>query len=237
MELRRENRLSEMVLESIQNSIRDGEFKPGELLPSEREMSERYGVGKSSVREAIKMLQVLGVVEPSQGRGTFLCEELGAQLFRPLLLELMLVRSNREELYELRVMFDCAVLRLASQKATTEQRSEAMAAFDELRRMEETSSPGAPEADRIFHRAILDATGNEFVIKIGCLIYDLCLPYLRQGGADAGEEVRESYKKILGIFCTGNMEGLEEAVKKSLILFRRRLGEGLPSKDRDVTGS
>ena len=50
MELRRENTLSQLVLDSIQNSIRDGEFKPGELLPSEREMSERYGVGKSSIR-------------------------------------------------------------------------------------------------------------------------------------------------------------------------------------------
>ncbi len=62
MNLKRENTLSQLVLENIQNSIRDGEFKPGECLPSVRELAERYGVGISSIREAIKMLQVLGVV-------------------------------------------------------------------------------------------------------------------------------------------------------------------------------
>ena len=94
MELRRENTLSQLVLDSIQNSIRDGEFKPGELLPSEREMSERYGVGKSSIREAIKMLQVLGVVESAQGKGTYLKESIGPQILRPLLLDMMLQRSS-----------------------------------------------------------------------------------------------------------------------------------------------
>ena len=62
-EIKKDGTLSQLVLENIQNSIRDGEFRPGSTLPSEREMSERYKVGKSSVREAIKMLQVLGVVD------------------------------------------------------------------------------------------------------------------------------------------------------------------------------
>ena len=99
MNLKRENTLSHLVLQNIQNSIRDGEFKPGECLPSERELAERYGVGKSSIREAVKMLQVLGVVESSQGRGTYLRESLGPQIFRPLLLDMMLQRSSAEELY------------------------------------------------------------------------------------------------------------------------------------------
>ena len=116
MELRRENTLSQLVLDSIQNSIRDGEFKPGELLPSEREMSERYGVGKSSIREAIKMLQVLGVVESAQGKGTYLKESIGPQILRPLLLDMMLQRSSAEELYEFRLMFEQAYMSLAAAK-------------------------------------------------------------------------------------------------------------------------
>ena len=113
MTLKREGTLSQLVLESIQESIRDGEFRPGEALPSERELAERYGVGKSSIREAVKMLQVLGVVETAQGRGTYLRRSVGPQILRPLLLDMMLLRTSADELYEFRLFFDRAYIRLA----------------------------------------------------------------------------------------------------------------------------
>ena len=116
MTLKREGTLSQLVLESIQESIRDGEFRPGEALPSERELAERYGVGKSSIREAVKMLQVLGVVETAQGRGTYLRRSVGPQILRPLLLDMMLLRTSAEDLYEFRLLFDRAYLRLAARR-------------------------------------------------------------------------------------------------------------------------
>ena len=122
MTLKREGTLSQLVLESIQESIRDGEFRPGEALPSERELAERYGVGKSSIREAVKMLQVLGVVETAQGRGTYLRRSVGPQILRPLLLDMMLLRTSADELYEFRLFFDRAYLRLAAEKATDEDK-------------------------------------------------------------------------------------------------------------------
>jgi len=117
MNLRRDN-LSQLVLENIEASIRDGKFKPGCMLPSEKDMSDMYNVGKSSVREAIKMLQVLGVVDSFQGRGTYLRESIGPQILKPILYDMMLQRSNAEELYEFRLMFDIAYISIAIQKAT-----------------------------------------------------------------------------------------------------------------------
>ena len=121
------------MLESIQESIRDGEFRPGEALPSERELAERYGVGKSSIREAVKMLQVLGVVETAQGRGTYLRRSVGPQILRPLLLDMMLLRTSADELYEFRLFFDRAYLRLAAEKATDEDKRRAREAFEGLK--------------------------------------------------------------------------------------------------------
>lgn len=103
MTLKRESTLSQLVLESIQESIRSGEFRPGEALPSERELAERYGVGKSSIREAVKMLQVLGVVETAQGRGTYLRRSAGPQMLQPLLFDMTLQRENAGELYDFRL--------------------------------------------------------------------------------------------------------------------------------------
>ncbi|WP_417029572.1 FadR/GntR family transcriptional regulator, partial [Cloacibacillus evryensis] len=215
--------LSQLVLDSIQNSIRDGEFKPGEALPSERELSERYGVGKSSIREAIKMLQVLGVVESAQGKGTYLRKSLGFEILRPLLLDMMLQRSNAEELYEFRLMFDQAYLRLAAAKATEEEKIAARHTLTEYAIQQRAHLPEADRSDQKFHRIMLDATQNQFIIKMGTLIMELCRPYISKSNEILDETVMENHEKLLEIFCTGNTDGLEDAVKKSLIVFRHTL--------------
>ena len=163
MNLRRDN-LSEQVLENIQTSIRDGVFKPGCMLPSEKEMSEMYNVGKSSVREAVKMLQVLGVVESAQGRGTFLRESIGPQILKPLLYEMMLQHSNAEELYEFRLMFDVAYLKTAVQKATEQEKQLAREKFSEYKKACRRHDPQAGLLDLELHRVFLNATKNQFII-------------------------------------------------------------------------
>lgn len=225
MMLKRENTLSQLVLESIQASIRDGEFRPGETLPSERALSERYGVGKSSVREAIKMLQVLGVVESAQGKGTYLRESVGHQILRPLLLDMMLHDSTAKELYELRLMFDKAYIALASSKASGDQKERARKAFEHFCHMQGRSHAEAERYDLEFHTAMLEATGNQLIIKIGTLIMELCRPYISRSNLISDDDVVENHKKILEIFCSGDTAGLDEAVEKSLIIFRNTLDE------------
>ena len=227
LNLRRENTLSQLVLENIQSSIRDGEFKPGECLPSERELAEKYGVGKSSIREAVKMLQVLGVVESSQGKGTYLRESLGPQIFRPLLLDMMLQRSNAEELYEFRVIFDVAALRLAITKATEDEKQAIREKFHEYRTLSENHLPSADQADQEFHKIILNATRNQFIIKMGILVMELCRPYSKKGNDVLDKTVMENHEKIMEIFCSGDTSNIEEVIKNSLIVFRHILDNGL----------
>lgn len=227
MKLKRENTLSQLVLENIQNSIRDGEFKPGVCLPSERELAERYGVGKSSIREAIKMLQVLGVVESSQGKGTFLRESLGPQIFRPLLLDMMLQRSNAEELYEFRLIFDIAALKLATTKATDDEKLVIRQRFHEYKNLSEIHHPTADVADQEFHKIILNATRNQFIIKMGILVMELCRPYSKKGNAVLDKTVMDNHEKIMEIFCSGDTSNIEEAIRNSLIVFRHILDNRL----------
>ena len=227
MNLKRENTLSQLVLENIQNSIRDGEFNPGECLPSERELSERYGVGKSSIREAIKMLQVLGVVESSQGKGTFLRESLGPQIFRPLLLDMMLQRSNAEELYEFRVIFDIAALKLGLTKATDDEKRDIRQKFHEYKDLSEIHHPTADLADQDFHKIILNATRNQFIIKMGTLVMELCRPYSKKGNAVLDKTVMDNHEKMMEIFCSGDTTNIEDVIRNSLIVFRHILDNGL----------
>src|ERR1035437_1829315 len=65
------SRLYEQIVEQIEKSIVGGEIKPGEQLPPERELAQRFGVSRTAVREAVKALSEKGLVEALPGRGTF----------------------------------------------------------------------------------------------------------------------------------------------------------------------
>jgi GntR family transcriptional repressor for pyruvate dehydrogenase complex len=214
--------LSERVLDRIQKSIIDRTFLPGCLLPSEKEMSEEYGVGKSSVREAVKMLQVLGVVNSEQGKGTFLRKSIGTQILKPLLYDLMLQQSNAHELYEFRMMFDIAYHRMAIPKASEEDKQLAKLRFVEYKSLFEANIP-VSTADMAFHKVILDATRNPFVIKIGMLVMDLCTPYLKGSDSIHNDVVMDSHEEILKIFCSGDSSNLEKAIVGSMIAFKEIL--------------
>lgn len=214
--------LSELVMQKIQHSILHKEFQAGTLLPSEKDLSERYGVGKSSVREALKMLHALGVVNPVQGKGTYLRKTLQHQVLTPLLYELMLMESTAEDLYELRLMFDVAYMRIAAAKATEEDKALAKARFLEYKELYAANLP-ADIADKAYHKVMLDATRNQFIIKIGQLIMDLCSPYLEKSNDIRNKDALDSHEKLLEIFCSGDVSGLEETVAKSMLAFRDAL--------------
>lgn len=216
--------LSERVLERIQKSILCRKYLPGELLPSEKEMAETFGVGKSSIREAIKMLQVLGVVESAQGKGTFLREAVGPQILKPLLYDLMLHQSTAHELYEFRLMFDVAYHYLAVEKATEEDKQLARQRFAEYKNLFEMNASVA-EADIAFHTVLLEATRNPFVIKIGMLVMELCDPYFQGSDTIHDEKVMKCHEEILNIFCTGNTANLERSITGSMATFKTILSK------------
>lgn len=82
--------ISQIIVERIVSSVILGELKPGDKLPTEQEFSERTGAGKSSVREAVKILEAFGVVEIRRGKGAFLVEGFNEAMLTPTLLGIML---------------------------------------------------------------------------------------------------------------------------------------------------
>lgn len=70
----RASRLYQQIVEQIEQSIRSGQLKPGDQLPAERDLAERFGVSRTAVREAVKALGEKGLVEALPGRGTFVID-------------------------------------------------------------------------------------------------------------------------------------------------------------------
>jgi GntR family transcriptional repressor for pyruvate dehydrogenase complex len=168
----RRTKLYEKVAQQIQGLIRDGLLKPGDHLPPERELAETFQVSRSSVRDAIRALEVMGLVEPRQGEGTVVRDVTAETLVNPLSTMLSQKRELVTELLDLRLMIEPPLAGRAAKNATEE---EILRLEDILRRQKEKMNRGeiAIEEDSEFHYTIATAARNSVVLKVVDVFMDL----------------------------------------------------------------
>src|ERR1700731_1760756 len=113
----RTSRLYEQIVQQIEQSILKGVLKPGDQLPAERELAQRFGVSRTAVREAVKALREKGLVEAYSGRGTFVTNGTSQAIRQSL--DLM-IRINKQEgsahLAELRLVLEPEIAGLAAER-------------------------------------------------------------------------------------------------------------------------
>ncbi|MBQ9059108.1 MAG: FadR family transcriptional regulator [Atopobiaceae bacterium] len=100
----RSRNISEVIIDRIVNSILSGELRPGEKLPPEDEFAERLGVGRSSIREAMKILEAMGIVEIRRADGTYIVDEFTEQMMNPLLLGMLMAEKSSEDICEFKLL-------------------------------------------------------------------------------------------------------------------------------------
>src|SRR6266566_737104 len=123
-EMVRKVRRYEQVAEQIRRLISDGALKPGDLLPPERDLAVRLGVGRSSVRDAVRTLEVMGILEPRQGHGTVVRDLSTESLVVPLASVLTRKREMVVELLDVRRILEPALAARAARNATAEEIAE-----------------------------------------------------------------------------------------------------------------
>lgn len=158
------NKVNIQIMNQIKESIRSGKLKKGDRLPSERAMAEQLGVSRAAVREAIRAMELMGLVNCIQGEGNFIPETFENSLIEPLSLMFMLNKSKVTEIGELRRALELESVRLAASKITPE-------AIDRLNKtieviMTSENETERVEADREFHYEIAKASENMFIINI-----------------------------------------------------------------------
>jgi DNA-binding FadR family transcriptional regulator len=158
----------EQVARRIMQDIRAGLLAPGQRLPSERELSRQMEVGRSSVREAIGVLQVDGIVETRPGSGSFVAIDASERLRGESPKVLLAHDASPFAVLEAREAFEPAVTRLAAMRGRHDAFAERL-----LADMERLSDPTNPDeraiwsdADRLFHREIGAMTGNPVVVAL-----------------------------------------------------------------------
>jgi len=166
----------EDVIQKVQQALIRGDLQAGQRLPSEAKLVQQLGVGRGTVREATKMLSAMGVVESRQGDGTYICDTISPKVINPLLFTVLLESKNMENLYEFRRMVDVGYSTLAAEKATEadfERMDALIAEMETYREVAERDIETLVAMDFRFHHAILDATQNPLLIKVGQMLMEM----------------------------------------------------------------
>jgi len=168
----RKTKLYEQVVKQIEHFIHEELLKPGDKLPPERELAEMFQVSRSSVRDAIRTLEMMGLVEPRQGEGNVVRDPSVGPAVSPLFGLLVRKREMVGELLDVRKMLEPPLAARAAAHASAE---ETAYLEDILRRQEEKVRRGelAIEEDSEFHYTIAKAAKNSVVLKVLDVLMDL----------------------------------------------------------------
>lgn len=229
MELKRVKNPSvvQQVIDSLTEAMIQKELRPGDKIPTENELSESLGVARNSVREAIKILVFLGVLEIRRPEGTFVCNGFSESMINPMIYGIILNQGDSyDSLMELREMTEAGVLRLAMEKQTKEDMeglSRALAQMKEAFFREPQDLQAAFEADNRFHDTIMEMGRNVMVSKINNIVriltesvrYDTVSGMITSGRVD---ELYEAHERIYQMLCEKDTGNLNECIRGTYFL-------------------
>jgi len=170
----RKTRVSQDIIEQVRDLVTSGRLKPGDRLPSERELSQALSVSRSSVREAIRAMESLGLIDARAGEGTFVVPVSGSRRSDPIVASLHQDWSTQHKLFEVRRVIEPDLAALAARRATAEQIERLRAILNDQEAEIARGGTGVKQ-DNLFHFLMAEATGNEALVRIVDSLMDLLL--------------------------------------------------------------
>lgn len=232
----RPKKISEEIVSQIKALISEGELKPGERVPSERELAALLGVSRPSVREAIMVLEAMGLVESRQGGGTFVRSLTESTLMDPLT---NLVEKNPRMLHnlaEVRMGLETWSAYLAAKRATDNEIAELRSLVDEMERQAGDGGWDA-ELDTRFHYTITAAAHNTIQLHVLNTVHGLFHTtimvalsefYRKKGYIDM---LIKHHRTIMERIAARDPEGARQAMTVHLELVRNKM-EQLESENQ-----
>jgi len=167
----RRYRLYQDIVAQIEALLDRGDLRPGDQLPTERTLAEQFQVSRASVREALRALELLGIVETHAGGGTFVRRAAARDLARPL--SALISRGHPvADVIEVRGLIEPAVAACAAERVTREELAELRAIIVAQERKVSAGESYVDEDTR-FHELIGRAAGNELLVTMLAAIFDV----------------------------------------------------------------
>lgn len=192
--------LYKKVISSIKALIRVGKLKSGDRLPTERNLVEMLGVSRTSIREALRVMEILGIVEIHVGKGTYVSDLSFESVANSISGMLYFENSNIDYLYEVREMIEVRNAGLAAERADEKDIDKIQKAKEELEEAVEKPGHGIIE-EKFLHLAIAKATHNPILFGVLNLIIEAIKNHDPEAAMEAMKKhihiSKESAKKTL----------------------------------------
>lgn len=226
------------VEKNIRRFITANNLIKGDKLPSERQLTERLGIGRSSLREALRSLEALGVLEILPGKGIYVGNNERSSSVHEHFLQLVGGKVNVLELLQVRRQLELLAVELASVNATKEQLDDMESS---LIKMENKGIAGidAGESDLKFHKALYEASGNSLMPQLADIIYRMWTDYLGRLYGDLLHtegaifvRTTKLHRPLFEAIRDKDSKGAQKALNKMLDLTARIVAESEQGKEK-----
>ncbi|MBQ7087224.1 MAG: FCD domain-containing protein [Clostridia bacterium] len=159
--------LVRIISDQLTDGIMEGEIKPGDKLPSDREMAERFGVGRSTIREALRVISLIGLIEIRPGQGTFVASSPSDFFVTPLSWTLLLGKKSMNDVMVMRNILELGSARLAA--GCTDKA--ALRSFTQLMERMKAAHESYDfklflDLDLEFHLTVARCSGNPIILEL-----------------------------------------------------------------------
>ncbi|QGP91500.1 HTH-type transcriptional regulator LutR [Neomoorella glycerini] len=221
-------KIYEEIVEQVKKSLSEGKLLPGERFYSERELSEKLGVSRASVREAIRALTTMGVLEVKPGEGTFVRKVQNCDIVQPLVMALLLEEQQSMYLLEARQILEREIVYLAARRATTEEKEKLV---EIIQQMGNELARGflQEDTDVKFHLTIAGMSHNPILSRLMYTIADTIAQTLANkrnrlySDPDNARVLFEQHSEITQAIISGAAETARRAMGKHLRFVARQL--------------
>ena len=211
--------ISSLIKDLITSYLLSGELKPGDKLPTEIDLAQKLGVGRNSVREALKMLSSIGVLEVRKGSGTFIAKRMKSAIMNPLILSLVFEQGTSKELTELRLLLEIGSAELALEKITAAD----LKRLEQLNlklmnegKKKERDPKKLLELDIAFHMELHKIAGNKLLFKIVEPIYPLFFASIKKAVGTDPQLAYRNHQMVIDAFRKGDIELIRSKMKESM---------------------
>lgn len=169
------------IVDAIKQMLIDEKFKVGDKIPTEPELSERFGKSRGSIREAVKILESFGVLDVRKGDGTYITASASSGMFDALFFRIIAMGTNFSEVVQLRIILESAIVDLIISKGISADIKEIEEANANLEKAidAEAKQEVLIQLDRDFHNALARASGNELLCNVYLNMMEIFAPFIR----------------------------------------------------------
>jgi GntR family transcriptional regulator, transcriptional repressor for pyruvate dehydrogenase complex len=208
--------LSKRVSKNLRDLIIIKQFKPGDKLPNEIDLSRMMGVSRSTIREAIKTLASSNVVEVMRGKGTYVCEQPGL-IKDPLGIKFISDKNLLSSLFEARILIEPRVAYLAAERALKSDLKKIKESIDRMKDLIEIKKSYKNE-DLDFHKTIAKATKNPIIQRLVPIINESIIQgyFETRDIPGSAQKAIKYHSLIFAAINNGDASGAQDMMQKHL---------------------